>query len=226
MSFNWDDFFEKWKTKYNISVFMKDGIVCKERYENILFILKDVNNAKPDDKNDICDYVKNSTDGGKTWFNVARWVQALLDGISYEKHTMDVANNFDNNMHLFQHAQMKRAAILNLKKEAGGPSVDDSVINAYAKEHKQEIFQQIALCEPRIIVVCGLGILDGVKEVLGDISPIKKERPILEMASNWEIGTVKINLKDIPLIQFRHPSTGCNAQKSYNDMIKIREYIL
>ena len=44
-------------------------------------------------------------------------------------------------MHLFQHEQMKRSSIINLKKEAGGPSVKDAVINHYAQEQKNELLQ-------------------------------------------------------------------------------------
>lgn len=46
------------------------------------------------------------------------------------------------------------------------------------------------------------------------------------MADNWEMGAVEINGTDVAVAQFRHPSVGCSAEKSYNDMLKIRKYLL
>lgn len=223
--FEWDKFFEDWKKKYNISIFMKDGIVCEEKYENILFILKDVNNAKPDDINDMRISVQTSYDEGKTWFNIARWIAALLDSKSYSELLEIVKCEYLGDWHKFQHEQLKRAAIMNLKKEAGGASVTDATIKQVAKEQIDELIREVVACDPKMIVVCGVGIFEVAKAVLGKVSTISGKRPELEMASQWEIGTIDLNNKTVPIIQFRHPSTGCDAEKSYNDMLKIKKYI-
>lgn len=217
--------FENWQKKYSFNVFMKDGIVCEDRYERVMFILKDVNNAKPDECNDMREYVQTSLDGGKTWFNVARWTSALLDGKSYADLVNSIKETYKNNTHEFQHEQLRRVAIVNLKKEAGGSTVNDNVINECASRQKEELLDEIAICDPEIIVVCGLGIFSGVKNVLGKVMPIAKDRPNFEMVKDWEISTVSLAGKNCTIVQFRHPSTGCSAEKSYNDMLKIREFI-
>ena len=217
--------FAVWKKKHNINIFMEDGIVSELQYENVLFILKDVNNAKPDDCNDMRVYLTESTDGGNTWFNVARWVSALLDGKSYDQLEKNIDDKHNGNYHEFQHEQLSRAAIVNLKKEAGGSSVKDRVINDYAVKHSSELLAELEICDPKIIVVCGLGIFEGAETVFGRVTPIAKTRPDFEMAADWKIGMVVLNNKLVPVVQFRHPSRGCNAEKSYNDMLKIREYL-
>ena len=221
-----DILFEKWQREYPFNVFMKDGIVSEDKYENVLFILKDVNNAKPDDENDMRIDVQTSNSGGNTWFNVARWTSALLDGMEYSQLLNHISTTHQNSMHDFQHVQLRRAAIVNLKKEAGGSSVSNDVVNEFAHMHKEQLWEEIRICSPKIIIVCGTGIFDGAKAVLGEVTPVEKPRPSFEMAAKWEIGTVCLEGKDIPIIQFRHPSTGCSAEKSYRDMLKIREYVL
>lgn len=216
--FDWDKFFEDWRKEYKINVFAKDGIICQEKYENILFILKDVNNCTVEDNPDLRVSLVTRTDEGKTWFNVCRWIVALLDGVPYSGY-VDKMNSAK------QHEIIKRAAAVNLKKEAGGPSVSDEVVKCYAKKHREKLVEQIEVCDPNIIVVCGVNIFDAALEVLGEMTPFATERPKFEMAKNWAMGTVKVKGKDVPIIQFRHPSNRCPAEKSYNEMLLIREYI-
>lgn len=42
---DWMKFFKEWKEEHKIDIFTVDGIVCPEKYEKILFVMKDVNNA-------------------------------------------------------------------------------------------------------------------------------------------------------------------------------------
>lgn len=217
--------FDEWVNAFEFKTFMKDGIVNEELYENILFIMKDVNNAVDNGIDDMRIDVQTSMNSGKTWFNIARWICALLDGMGYEQLNQDIKYKYNNSWHSFQHEQLCRAAIVNIKKEAGVKCVEDNLIAKYACEQKEYLFKEITICDPAIIVVCGVNIFDCAKLILGNITPIDKARPQFEMAKDWEIGTVKLNGKDIPIVQFRHPSTGCDAEKSYNDMLKIREYV-
>ena len=217
--------FDQWIENCSFKVFMRDGIICEQRYENVLFILKDVNNAKPDELNDMRIDVQTSLSGGKTWFNIARWASALLDGKEFPRFQEDVFAIYKNDYHTFQHDQLQRVSIVNLKKEAGGGNVSNTIVNKYAITHKNYLIKEIEICSPKIIVVCGVGIFDGVQAVLGTATPIKKPRPQFELATDWVIGTVSLDTRKVPIVQFRHPSTGCSAEKSYNDMIKIREYL-
>ena len=93
-----DELFIKWMKECDIKVFAKDGIISKENYEGILFILKDVNNAKPGEKIDLRESLITRTDEGRTWFNVARWTIALLDNNQYDDlGTPESLLKFDQN---------------------------------------------------------------------------------------------------------------------------------
>ena len=79
--------FESWNNR-GFGVFCKDGIIDEEIYNKeqckILFVLKDVNNAKPDEKVDLRESLVTRIDEGKTWFNIVRWY-AGLNGEEYSK---------------------------------------------------------------------------------------------------------------------------------------------
>ena len=217
-NFDWDKFFTEWKKEKNIDIFVKDGIICPKKYENILFVLKDANNANGEKEPDLRKALVENTGEGKTWYNVCRWIIALLDEVPYSSYVGNMTAEK-------QHEIIKRAAVINLKKEAGRESVEDRTIMSCAKNHTDKIMQQIQQCEPKLIVVCGVGIFEAALEVLGEATPFADNRPDLAMAKYWFIGTVRVEDKDVPIIQFRHPSTGCPAEKSYNDMLLIKEYI-
>jgi len=216
--------FDEWIIEHKFNSFMKDGIVDEEKYENILFLMKDVNNSDDNGLDDMRIDVQTSMTSGQTWFNIARWISALLDGKEYAQLVAEIEQQYKNDLHMFQHEQLRRAAIVNIKKEAGVESVSDAEIAKYACEQKTYLLKEIEICDPRIIVVCGVNIFESAKLILGDVKKDDQPIPQFELIPNREIGTVHLNNKDIPIVQFRHPSTGCNKEKSYNDMLKIREY--
>ena len=210
-----DDFFAKWKEKYGISVFAKDGIVSEESYEGILFILKDVNNAKPGEEIDLRESLVTRTDEGKTWYNVARWTTALLDDNEYT----DLASKMNSDI---QHEQMKRVAVMNIKKEAGGSSVSYSTIREYAENQKEELLKEIILCNPRMIIACGVGLKSAIESIVGKIS-LCEDVPMMEAVKTAVLGTACVNGKDIPIAIYRHPAVGCSAEKTFADMKRIKE---
>ncbi|MGN0169153.1 MAG: hypothetical protein ACI39H_00130 [Lachnospiraceae bacterium] len=209
-----DDFFGRWKEKYGIETFVKDGIVCPDKYESILYILKDPNNANLGD--DLRESLGTRTDEGRTWFNVARWTTALLDGGEFSEK----ASKMNSDM---QHEQMRRVAVVNLKKEAGKGSAEDQTIRQCAKQQKGELLEEIRQCKPKLIVVCGTGMLPAVESILGRVK-IANDGPKMEAVKSATIGTVCIDDKDIPIVGYRHPSHGCLAEKSFHDMKRIKEF--
>ena len=211
-----DELFVKWMKECDIKVFAKDGIISKENYEGILFILKDVNNAKPGEKIDLRESLITRTDEGRTWFNVARWTIALLDNNQYD----DLASGMNSDI---QHEQMKRVAVMNIKKEAGGGSVSYSAIRECAEKQKQYLLSEIKLCKPRLIVACGTGLKNSIESIVGKIS-LCEDAPKMEGVKSAILGTVCVNEKDIPIAIYRHPARGCSAEKSFADMKKIKEY--
>lgn len=120
-----------------------------------MFILKDVNNAKPDDVNDMRVDVKTSTSGGKTWFDIASWTAGLLDDKFLTEITHDI-----------QHEQLSRVAIMNLKKEAGRASSDKKEFQYYTDKDIDYILEEIKICEPKLIIACSHDVFNALAQKL------------------------------------------------------------
>ncbi|NLB79908.1 MAG: hypothetical protein GX061_07455 [Eubacteriaceae bacterium] len=77
---------------------VKDGIVDQETWEKqnkkVLFVLKEVDANEPFD---LIEFLLDGTPGAKgwrTWNNIARWTQALLEGGEYvEKVDVEYRKN-------------------------------------------------------------------------------------------------------------------------------------
>ena len=221
-TFDWDGFFDKWERKAGISVFAKDGIVCPEEYEGILFVLKDVNNAKPEDEIDLRITLQTRTDEGKTWFDVAAWAAALIDGEILEDIT-----------HELQHRYIRRTAVMNIKKEAGGPRVTDSEIKKYARLHTPEILEEIIACKPRLIVACSSAVYDALAQYVfmqdkkQSYEQIKLNDKMKKYGRYINIGEYLGAMEPVYLIEYRHPNQcGLNGTRKEHceNMLKIREF--
>lgn len=106
---NFDALFIKWKSKYDFNAFIRDGIVDSEHYDSphILFVLRDMNCQS---ERDLCADLRKDGSGWKTWNNIGRQTKALLDGSEEYPQDMSAEKRI---------AQLKRIAVMNLKKEGG-----------------------------------------------------------------------------------------------------------
>lgn len=222
-----EDLMLEWKLSFDfkqegpLGRFVADGIVDFEKYQKILFVLKDPNSGKDNyayTDRGICDEVITSRNSGKTWFNVSRWIQALLDGKPYE--------DIKPITHDIQHEQMKRAAIMNLKKASGKETVSDVDITLAALEQKEFIKRQIELCAPNLIITCGSVVFDILNKSVFTPEEISQIYQIEGTSQYGRTFDFQGNSKTIPVVEYRHPSTGCSAEKSYNDMLQIRNHFL
>ena len=220
--FGWEAFFKEWKEKHGISVFCKDGIICPQKYEEVLFVLKDVNNAKPEEDIDLRTTLQTRTDEGKTWFDIAAWAAALLDAEIVEKMTHDL-----------QHRYMRRVSVMNIKKEAGGSAVADSLIKTYAQQHKKEILTEIKACHPKIIIACSTVVFETlVENIFGEDKTCSGNQIVLnEKMSKYgrycDVSGYLDNDDPVYLVEYRHPNqcgrSGTRKEHCEN-MIKIRNF--
>ena len=143
---NFDALFIKWKSKYDFNAFIRDGIVDSEHYDSphILFVLRDMNCQS---ERDLCADLRNDGSGWKTWNNIGRWTKALLDGSEEYPQDMSAEKRI---------AQLKRIAVMNLKKEGGvSRTAGNELLDAVQTQHDM-IYEEICLCDPSIIICCGL----------------------------------------------------------------------
>ena len=228
---NFDALFEEWKTKHDFSAFIRDGIVDPEHYEmpHILFVLRDMNCQSERDLRD--DLLENGS-GWKTWNNIGRWTKALLDGDEEYPRDMSTENRV---------MQLKRIAAINLKKEGGGSRTAGNELLAAVQAQHEMIYKEICLCDPSIIISCGLtasGIIGNAALLKDYVLPHSTEWESFRSQTfnrDWGYYFTEINEKKIPVISFCHPqATHLNGGRGheglfaplYRDMLHIRKMFL
>lgn len=229
MSF--DALFAKWKSVHHFNAFIRDGIVDPEHYEtpHVLFVLREMNCRS---ERDLCDDLRKCGSGWKTWNNVGRWAKALLDGSKEYPRDMSTANRI---------AQLQRIAVINLKKEGGfSRTVGNELFEAVHTQHDL-IYEEIRLCDPNIIICCGLtssNIIGNATLLKDHILPFSTEWASFRsetFARDWWYYFTEINEKQVPVISFCHPQV-INLEDAggheklfaplYRDMIQIRKIFL
>ena len=225
------DLFIKWQKEHSFSAFIDDGIVCPECYESphVLFVLREMNCQTP---MNLCNDLLKRGSGFKTWNNVGRWTKALLDGEEEYPYDMSQEKRIE---------QLKRIAVLNLKKEGGGSRVEGDKLLEAVKTQKNFIYNEICMCNPDIIICCGLA----VKGAAGNAMLLRDN--VLSSCTKWEsFHSPKLNRdwwyyysdingKQVPIVSFCHPQVTNLCGKRgheelfiplYEDMLFIRNELL
>lgn len=225
------ELFGEWKSEFEFNAFISDGVVDFLNYEtpHILFVLRDMNCG---DERDLCEDLKDHGSGHKTWNNVGRWIKALLDGDDEYPYDMSSPKRAE---------QLRRVAVMNLKKEGGTSRVNGEELTESVEKHRSYIFREIELCDPDIIICCGLpikGALSNAELLYNNVFENVSEWKQLESTSlprKWWYYKTTINEKEIPVISFCHPQvTNLGGNRGhenlfkplYKDMLNIRSEFL
>lgn len=229
MSF--DTLFAKWKEKYDFNAFIRDGIVDSKHYDkpHVLFILRDMNCQH---ERDLCTDLRKDGSGWKTWNNIARWTKALLDMDEEYPRDMSVENRVE---------QLKRIAVMNLKKEGGVSRTDGNELLKAVQAQREMIYQEICLCDPSIIICCGLtasGITGNATLIKENVLPVSTKWETFRSKTfnrDWYYYYTEINGKNVPVISYCHPQVtnleGVRGHEAlfkplYRDMLYIRKRFL
>ncbi len=223
--------FHQWKQEHHIDAFISDGIVDPEHYAqpHILFVLRDMNCRQACD---LCADLRNEGSGWKTWNNIGRWTTALLDGDPVYPFDMSSTKRID---------QLRRVAVMNVKKEGGGHRAVGAEIEAAVQEQAALIRQEISMCSPSLIVCCGIssGKLRS-NAVLLDEYVLERTTKWMTFDSAisgraWWYYYAMINGKQVPVISFCHPQVTVLGKSRgheklfkplYQDMLTIRKMFL
>lgn len=212
---NFEELFVEWQESFPFSAFIKDGIVDPESYESphILFVLRDMN-CKTD--RNLCDDLKKYGSGWKTWNNIGRWTKALLDDA--EEYPVDMREEK-------RKAQLRRIAVMNLKKEGGGSRTNGGELFDVVKEQHDFIYKEICLCNPELIICCGLPTakIEGNAELLYNhvfkVSSKWQSFHSKTFDRVWRYYTADVDRKEIPVIGFCHPQvTVLEKRRGHNDL--------
>lgn len=225
-----DELFADWRIQHPFQAFIKDGVVDPDCYEepHVLFILRDMNCREDFD---LRWHLREFGSGWKTWNNIGRWTKALLD--DHTEYPADMTQEV-------RKREVKRIAAMNLKKEGGGSrAIGIELLNA-VQSQKDCILKEIELCDPRIIIACGLSSasITGSAALLHQyvFDSLPEWRKLLSPNWNreWYYFLAEINGHTVPVVSFCHPQVttiaGLRGHQLfsilYEDMRYIRKSLL
>lgn len=229
MTFN--ELFKEWKNAHNFNAFICDGVVDPNHYAepHVLFVLRDMNCQT---ERDLCFDLRDHGSGWKTWNNIGRWAKALLDGDAEYPYDMSQKNRVE---------QIQRISIINLKKEGGVNRTPGDELKKSVETQHNFIYQEICLCNPSIIICCGLPMKGCPSNADLLWNYVFHERSEWDKFSStglkreWWFYEANMNGKKVPVISFCHPQVtnlcGCRGHEKlfkplYQDMIYIRKRFL
>jgi len=197
-----DQLFDKWSRKEYGSPFIKDGCPSPTIYENqklkIVFILKEANFGLSYEEQNSKDYNQEPYDQRLElqekpypwWRKVSNWCLPIIN----QKMNWDsiISADIANALAAF--------AFIQLKKNAGGGTSDETSLWEAANSDKEEILTQLAIYKPNIIICCGVGEIF-YKTVLSGNDPLKYTP---NGVGYWK--DIMPNDKAISIIDFCHPA--------------------
>lgn len=184
----WEQEGRKWigsfKDKESRATFYSDGVINPEVWfekgnkTRPLFVLKEVHENPPKNSNKHLDFVGADEDIWEGKFRTWRRVGVLARGIFSVIENNGEVPNYDESYYMDEKSYqsvLKRIAVINLKKFAGGKSGQDAYSKAtivfpkhaeFAEaDNRQYLSKQIQLISPNIIICCGVGIIDYIKPI-------------------------------------------------------------
>ncbi len=197
--------FKKWMQKENRRPFIKDGSPSPESYikqkKHILFILKDANFGLSEEEQENCNHENKDfydqrlelrDNPNQWWQKVSNWcVPILHPALKWEEVKQKSSKELIKSLAPF--------AFMQLKKNAGGGSVETAKLWKTAEDNKSEIKEQIAIYQPDFIVCCGVGEIV-YKEVFSGEEKLKYTP---NGVGYWD---VLIKNHNTHIIDFCHPS--------------------
>lgn len=232
--------FEEWRKKPDLNgnkirKFVVDGVIDQDVFKlqtkKILFILRDKNCSirLEDADNKLACELNDHGSGWRTWNNVARWTSALIDESDYP---YDISDKI-------RAEHMRKVVAMNLKKEAGTSRTNGDELEFATKSYWNEIYRQIEIYSPDIIICCGLSgkrmksTYDLLRKyVLGGSNSFENCFEFNSSIVNhkWRYSIEVIGNKETPVIEFCHPQVtvfkGNRGHEQlfvplYNDMKRI-----
>jgi len=156
-----NELFKEWEKSYRENgieaKFVKDGIVNKEHYKNIVWILKETNDYENPLNELVNDRVINNKKSmmwkGVTWHNIGRGTAKLLNPNLNIKEADKIWKK-----------SLLHIAVMNIKKTTGKASSNWDEIVDFAKNYSEFIIKELELLNPKIVVLGG--IKDALKNIL------------------------------------------------------------
>lgn len=229
--------FVEWlNTIENNQKFAKDGAGCQfsEQHIKIIFLAKETNNTSS--KWDTREYLDNGvfykstqftkngrkehTKGkaiGKTFNNIYRWANFLLNPIESYKEFENVPTSDAKRINVFS-----KITMMNLKKGTGAAVTDNEELSNAVKKDFSMIQKQLDLYinneDLKIIFCCGNGVYKNFKQYF----KLDKSNEKISLDKKHSI---HIYNKNFIVIDFYHPQPrGIKNKSLYSFLVKIKTY--
>lgn len=200
-----NELFREWIDNTSGTDFVYDGVVNPNEWEkmpiHIVFLLKETNG--------FCGDLRNFLNAGgrwMTWNNVARWTYILRQRIvKKDAPKWNLAKRVYNETRKYN---LRKIAVINVKKGAGTAVTNTKeLINAFRKENKSFLFQQLnILGHIDYIVCCGNGVAACYEECIGEKLEWERIHPHIRKTTNQH-GTF--------IIDFFHPQSRQSAESLF-----------
>lgn len=208
-----DELFDQWRAEMDLEegmLFIPDGVVCPEKFENIVFIMKEVHSKEGETQWDLRGKIHNDSDAA-TWNNVARWTAGLTSGFTVKWDDLDYMDLEKRT------AQIHKIASMNVKKISGKPYSITKEIVQFEKKDKNFLKKQLSLYFDSFYIKYVLCCGDGVGgSFLDEFFPKSQQTT----QGTW----YRDNGKTV-LIYYYHPNPRRNKKELYDGLAEAVQEI-
>lgn len=198
------------KYKKRTTPFFEDGVICQDKYNGILFFLKEAYDENSTELSRSLVTDLQSYEPWGMWHHVAEWAYGLTHT------TKNGIPKFKSLTNQEKRDAIDSIAVINIKKVDGNPTSNDADITKHAEENKISLLREIEIVQPRIIV-CG-GTMKYLEKILGT-----KRNSICDNWYYWfDIG----NSKDVLVLDYCHPAFRSYSLLYYYGIVNIYQQAL
>ncbi len=187
--------FQKWEKAYKEKSinkpFVKDGIVDKDKYKGIVWLLRETNDYDGNLANLIKDCINHKENHKKYWKTPQTHYKESIAVYSLLNHSSP-----NNEIKKYKIDGLKYAAVVNIKKISGDNKSDYEEIVEHLKTYKSFLQKEIELLNPKVVIVGGMRGKKRIKNILTELFELKEKEKFI----------YKSNSHDILFLETYHPS--------------------
>lgn len=211
------DHFINWENKdlHKDASFIKDGVINPKTYfsqeHRILFILKEA--YTKDSSFNLCEWL--DYEGEKIrriWDRVSEWTRMIYGVLDGEIIPFKKDSGFRNNGNEY----LRRIAVLNIKKSNGTSISKYEDLKKYAREDSVELFKQLEICDPTIIICGNTG--DYLKDIVPEWCDLRQES---DVDKEHFIYRMTLNGHNVVVINYWHPANQYPDILNYYGLFNI-----
>ena len=223
--------FERWESKpakgkiNHSDRFIKDGVICPEKWfsQKIrpLFFFKEAYTQTGENsmKDLVEGHLKIDKPIDKMWQRVSTWTRSLME--MAETGEIPPFKKPDR-ITRYGNPYLNQIAVMNIKKSSGEKTSNEENLNLYAEYDAEEIYNQLVLCDPNIII-CGytgrfvIELLDKKCQYKETVTPFDSDHFLYKY---------EFNSHKLAVICYWHPANHYPDFLNYYGLMHILHHII